>query len=138
MDQTRICLTTSDRHRLYLMLSGIGHHLRPVVPHVRDLEEELETAAVVAPAEAAPDLLTMHSRFRASDLDTGEELVYTLVYPAEGDVGAGRISVLTPAGAAALGQRVGSVIAWPVAGGVRRLRVDELLYQPEAAGDFHL
>jgi regulator of nucleoside diphosphate kinase len=138
MDQTRICLTTSDRHRLYLMLSGIGHHLRPVVPHVRDLEEELKTAAVVAPAEAAPDLLTMHSTFRATDLATGEDYVYTLVYPAEGDVAAGKISVLTPAGAAALGQHVGDVVEWPVAGGARRLRIDELIYQPEAAGDFHL
>lgn len=32
----------------------------------------------------------------------------------------------------------GDTIEWPVPSGVRRLKVDEILYQPEAAGDYDL
>jgi regulator of nucleoside diphosphate kinase len=37
-----------------------------------------------------------------------------------------------------LGYRVGSRIEWQVPSGVRRIKVEELLYQPEAAGDYNL
>jgi len=46
--------------------------------------------------------------------------------------------VLAPIGTALLGERVGAEIRWEVPAGVRRLRIEELLYQPEAAGDYHL
>ena len=45
-----------------------------------------------------------------------------------------RLSVLTPLGVRLLGFRVGDVIEWPVPCGVRRLRVERILFQPEAAG----
>ena len=41
-------------------------------------------------------------------------------------------------GAALLGYRVGDVIEWPVPSGTKTLRIEEILYQPEAAGDMHL
>ncbi|HOT00980.1 MAG TPA: transcription elongation factor GreAB, partial [Acidobacteriota bacterium] len=37
-----------------------------------------------------------------------------------------------------IGYAVGDVIEWPVPGGTRRIRIEQILYQPEAAGDFHL
>jgi len=37
-----------------------------------------------------------------------------------------------------LGYRVGDVIEWDVPKGKRRLKVEEILYQPEAAGDYDL
>ena len=82
-----------------------------------------------------PDIVTMNSRIRLTDLDSAEELVYTLVYPAEADYAAGKISVLAPVGTALLGERVGNEIVWDVPGGTRRLRIEELLYQPESSGD---
>ena len=48
------------------------------------------------------------------------------------------ISVLEPIGTALLGYRVGDIIEWKVPKGIRKIKVEELLYQPEAAGDFHL
>jgi len=35
-----------------------------------------------------------------------------------------------------IGYRVGDVITWNVPGGMRMLRVEKIIYQPEAAGDF--
>jgi regulator of nucleoside diphosphate kinase len=104
-----------------------------------ELETELGRADVVAPREIPADVVTMNSRARFVDEDTGEELEMALVYPRDADVARGRISVLAPVGAALLGLAVGQSIAWPLPhGGTRRLRVSAILYQPEAAGDLHL
>jgi regulator of nucleoside diphosphate kinase len=41
--------------------------------------------------------------------------------------------VLAPVGTALLGYREGDVIEWPTPGGVRVLKIEKLLHQPEAA-----
>ncbi len=46
--------------------------------------------------------------------------------------------MLAPIGTAMLGYEVGDVFEWAVPAGTRRLQIKEILYQPEAAGDFHL
>jgi regulator of nucleoside diphosphate kinase len=58
---------------------------------------------------------------------------YTIVMPGEADYEAGKISVLAPVGTALLGDRVGDEIAWDVPRGMRRLRIDAVRIQPEAA-----
>lgn len=133
MSEREIYVTTQDRQRLEALL------LRPSQDSdrgdLRDLVAELQRATVVAPTEIPADVITMNSSARLHDLDRGETLEYTLVYPAEADYSMGKISVFAPIGAAMLGYRVGDVIEWTVPGGLRRLRVEEVLYQPEAAGD---
>lgn len=104
----------------------------------RDLDVELRRGRVLPPSEIPPDVVTMNSRVRLTDLDSGEELTYALVYPPDADFAQEKISVLAPVGTALLGERVGSVVEWDVPAGRRRLRIEELLYQPEAAGDYHL
>jgi regulator of nucleoside diphosphate kinase len=48
----------------------------------------------------------------------------TLVMPGEADIGAGRVSVLTPVGAGLIGLREGQAIDWPDRDGTtRRLRI---------------
>ena len=41
-------------------------------------------------------------------------------------------------GAALLGSRTGEVVSFDVPVGTHRLRIERILYQPEAAGDLHL
>jgi regulator of nucleoside diphosphate kinase len=106
--------------------------------YLNRLEEELERAETVEPQEVSPDVITMRSKVRLKDLRTGEEVVYSLVFPTEADFSAGKISVLAPVGTAMLGYRRGDVIEWVVPSGLRRLRVEEVLYQPESAGAYHL
>ena len=80
----------------------------------------------------------MNSRVRASDLETERPETFTLVYHGESAMFDSRLSVLTPMGVAVLGARVGDVIEFPRRRGIRRLRIEEMLFQPEAAGDFEL
>jgi regulator of nucleoside diphosphate kinase len=65
-------------------------------------------------------------------------MVFTLVFPAEADLKQEKLSVLAPIGTAILGFKTGDEINWNVPDGSRLIKVLEVIYQPEASGDFHL
>jgi regulator of nucleoside diphosphate kinase len=132
-----IVVTEPDLLRLSRLIIGqaSGRNAR----ECEALEDELGRADVVFPSEIPSDVVTMNSRARFVDEDTGEELEMTLVYPREADLASGRISVLAPVGTALLGLSCGQSIDWPMPyGGVRRLKVSAILFQPEAAGELQL
>jgi regulator of nucleoside diphosphate kinase len=108
-----------------------------VLPYLEELDEELDRAEIVKPEEIPTDVITMNSRFRLNNLDSGEQVVYTLVFPGKADSANGKISILAPVGTAVLGYRVGDTVEWKVPAGIKRLKVKGIVYQPEAAGDYH-
>lgn len=130
-----IQITRFDKTRLVRLLRGLdsAHHAG-----AEELERELERGVEVDPVEIPPDVVTMNSTVRVTDVDTETTHVYTIVFPSDADFDAGRISILSPLGTALLGSRAGDVVTWEIANRARRLRIDALTYQPEAAGDFHL
>ena len=111
---------------------------RSHAPLVMVLEQELGRGRVVSPTGVPEGVVTMNSTVRFRDLRTGRRETYTLVYPAEANVESARLSVLAPLGTALFGANVGDVVECRTPGGVRRLKVERILYQPEAAGDYHL
>jgi regulator of nucleoside diphosphate kinase len=125
---------TSHDKRLLEELLAETEALRPDSrSDLKALAEELKRAVVVAPDQVPHDVITMHSRAELIDLDTGEMVIYTLVFPSQANIEAGNISVLAPIGAAMLGYRVNDEFEWQVPDGVRRMRVKQIHYQPEAA-----
>jgi regulator of nucleoside diphosphate kinase len=81
----------------------------------------------------------MNSRVQYEDVKTHEQGTVTIVYPADADAVSGRISVLSPVGAALLGEAEGSEVELPLPHGqTRRIRIESVLYQPEAEGDYAL
>ena len=102
--------------------------------HLALLEEHLEEAEVRPASEIGPDVVTMNSEVRVTDLATGEPMQFRLVYPRVAATASGTVSVLAPLGMAVLGRRTGEGITWEAPGGTRRIRVDEVLYQPERDG----
>jgi regulator of nucleoside diphosphate kinase len=106
--------------------------------YLNKLEAELERAEIVDPTQIPADVVTMHSKVRLKDLVSGEAKVYSLVFPKEANSSEGKISILAPIGTAILGYKRGDTIEWPVPSGVRRLKVDKILYQPEAAGNYEV
>ncbi|HEX7315455.1 MAG TPA: nucleoside diphosphate kinase regulator [Pyrinomonadaceae bacterium] len=139
VEQTTIYITELDRRRLEKLIELAGERSRRANHlYLARLEEELERAETVAPEKVPADVITMRSRVRLRDLNTDEAMVYTLVFPSEANFDEGKISVLAPVGTAMLGYRVGDSIEWEVPSGHRRLKVEELIYQPEAAGDYNL
>jgi regulator of nucleoside diphosphate kinase len=133
-----IYITEPDMNRLQGLLetgSPFGHRDKK---HLLELEDELNRARVVPAKDIPEDVITMNSKVRLKDLDSGEEVVYSLVFPGDANVSENKISILAPIGTALIGYRVGNTIEWKVPGGLRRLKVQKVLYQPERAGDYHL
>lgn len=138
MESRDVWVTDTDLERLRRLLDGARAWSPRDREHLERLHEELDRAHVVPAADIPPDVVTMNSRLRLRDLDSGREMVFTLVFPSDADSDQGRISILAPLGTAALGFRRGDTFEWRMPGRVRRFRVEEVLYQPEAAGDYHL
>jgi len=129
-----IFISEADFKRLLPIIEGMKNSR----DDLRALRTELENAEVLAPTDLPPDVISMNSKAKLRDLDSGEEMTFTLVFPGNASIEQDRISVAAPIGTAMLGQRVGDEIEWEVPAGSVRLRVEEVLYQPEAAGHHHL
>ena len=98
----------------------------------------LRTARIVEPKHLPADVVTMHSRVTFVDEDTRRQYDVTLVYPAEADFAAHRLSVLTPVGSALLGARPGQTVDFTARNGEqKRMTVQTVSYQPEANGRDH-
>lgn len=135
MAERNIVVTDQDYDRLTQLLARYAGGKR--ARECTTLEAELERAELVGATEISPDVVTMRSRVRFRDEASGDEHEATLVYPSEASWESGRISILAPVGAALLGVTTGESIVRPMPdGNEKRLRVLEVVYQPEAAGHF--
>ncbi len=129
----RIYVTEDDYEKLRGLVAGRRGRAPREAEYLDMLEQELDRAEIVEPGALPRDVITMNSEVRLRDLDSGDEKIYRLVFPSQ-TRGGNSISILAPIGTALLGYRVGDVIEWRVPRGVRRLKVLEVVYQPEAAG----
>lgn len=134
----QIFITDFDLKRLRELIADPDMSTGRNKKHINELEEELEKASVVASVDIPPTVITMNSKVILEDLDSGEKLTITLTFPSDADVDQGKISVLAPVGTAIIGYSVGSTVEWNVPGGLRRLKVKKILYQPESSGDYDL
>jgi len=105
---------------------------------IEELGAELGRATIVEIDKLPQDIVTMNSKVCVKDMDTDKDEIYQVVYPEDADIEQNKISILAPIGTAILGYKVGDVIEWKVPAGLRRLKIKKILYQPEAAKDYHL
>ncbi len=105
---------------------------------LQELEIRLASAKVVSPHEVPGDLITMHSVVQLQNADTGMEETCRLVFPRDAASKKENISILSPLGTRLLGSRINDIVETNANPLPRRYLVKALLYQPEAAGDFHL
>lgn len=133
-----IHISAYDNQRLRDLLGEARYSGYRGSEYLVDLEQELDRAKIVDPKKVPPDLVTMNSEVRLEDLETGEEMVYKLVFPEDADLSENKISILAPIGTAMLGYRVGDTFEWKVPDGISKLKIKEIIYQPEASGDYHL
>ncbi|MCS2158185.1 nucleoside diphosphate kinase regulator [Scandinavium sp. H11S7] len=135
MTRPAIIINEFDAERIDRLLERPEWATSPVAAALND---ELDRAQMCSPQEMPHNVVSMNSQVRFRDLSTQEERVRTLVFPANMTDSATQLSVLAPVGAALLGLRVGDSIHWSLPNGTEtHLEVLELLYQPEAAGEFN-
>lgn len=123
-----ITMTRSDHARL----SRLADAYSARNPDVADqLFAELERARVVADGQLRDNVVGMGSSLRFTT-DAGEDRTVTLVFPGEADIAEGKVSVLTPIGAALIGLSAGQSIDWTARDGhSHRLTVESVV---QAAG----
>jgi regulator of nucleoside diphosphate kinase len=99
---------------------------------------ELENAKITEPEKIPSNVVTMNSVVKLTFLNNQKQVCFQLVYPNEANLQENKISIFSPVATALIGYSVGDIIEWIVPAGLTKIRIDEIIYQPEASGDYHL
>jgi regulator of nucleoside diphosphate kinase len=102
------------------------------------LMNELNSAKIVSPEAIPSNVVTMNSVVKISFLNNNRQVQFQIVYPDQANVKENKISIFSPIATALIGYQVNDEIEWIVPAGLTKIRIDEILYQPEAAGDYNL
>lgn len=131
----KIILSSRDVERLESLLATLRNDTSP---HKAALEEEIARAEILEPEEVPSSVVTMNSTVRFIIESSAEEFCMTLVYPKDMHGEPDRISVLAPVGSALLGLSTGDQIEWPrPGGGLIQVKILDIVFQPERAGELH-
>ena len=112
-----------SEHRQLLALTGGG------TTAAEALLVEIERARIVPDHKLARDIVRMgsHVQYRT---DRDDLVEVELVYPVDADISAGKVSVLTPVGAALIGLRTGQSITWETRDGRKNVLTVLSVIQP--------
>lgn len=117
MSLPQIVIGEADHDRLSNLVIAASAALPDVIDF---LERELARARVVAPGALPADVVTMGGEVTFRDEQSGQVRTVRLVYPKDEDIDNGRLSILTPVGAALLGLSAGQSIDWRTRAGIER------------------
>ena len=135
MSKPPITLSSQDLDRIEALLAALPSS---ALAGKAELQAELDRAEVLPPEEMPSTVVTMNSTVKFTIKESGKEFCLTLVYPRDMDGSADLISIFAPVGSALLGLAIGDELAWPGPGGKpMTVRVTEVVYQPERAGELH-
>lgn len=102
------------------------------------LMKELDSAKIVEPEAVPSNVVTMNSIVKLSFLNNSKQIQFQIVYPDQANIKDNKISIFSPIATALIGYKIKDEIEWIVPAGLTKIRIDEILYQPEAAGDYTL
>lgn len=102
------------------------------------LMKELNSAKIVEPEAIPSNVVTMNSIVKLSFLNNNKQVQFQIVYPDKANIKENKISIFSPIATALIGYRIADEIEWIVPAGLTKIRIDDIIYQPEAAGDYDL
>ena len=138
MENSKILIiTTIDKKRL-LGTFNVRQNYSVFREYIQLIDEKLNTAKTVTSKKVPPTVVTMNSRVEVKNVSLGKAMSIELVYPDAVDPANLKISVFSPLGASILGHSQGDEFFWTGRNGKNRFLIEKILYQPEAAGDYHL
>ncbi|NMM41809.1 nucleoside diphosphate kinase regulator [Pseudoalteromonas arctica] len=130
-----LIISSLDAERLYDLMESLP---AGSFAGEKELEAELGRATIVEPKDMPSTVVTMNSTVNFIVESTQEEFTKTLVYPKNADASTDKISILAPVGSALLGLSQGDEIEWPKpSGGLIKVKIKAITYQPERAGELH-
>jgi regulator of nucleoside diphosphate kinase len=129
-----IVVTKLDYSRLNSLILNMLDDRKSNLFELNFLNIEIKRAEKIDSRRIGPDYVTMNSIIEVTFLDPRKSMILRLVYPHESNYQEGLVSVLSPLGCALLGYKAGDTISFKVPGGTQNVRIDKVIYQPEANG----
>ena len=134
-DLPNIIISKTDAKRLEDLLDAVTGDNTPIADA---LDAEISRADIVESEDIPADVVTMNSKVKFKVLSSKESFCLTLVYPKDMKDNGETISILAPVGSALLGLKEGETIVWSKpGGGTLKVQIEEVVYQPERAGELH-
>ena len=96
---------------------------------IRQLEDKLARAQVIDPSGPTPDSVRFGVTVVLLDVETEDEVTYTLVGEDESDIAKGLLSISSPIARALLGKGVDDVVRVQVPKGTREFEVREIRFE---------
>ncbi|KGX63037.1 hypothetical protein Y024_2613 [Burkholderia pseudomallei TSV44] len=129
------------RNRIYqlteLDVARLEKHAERNPRYQEMLDTLLERADIVEPNKIQANVVTMNSQIKLLDETAGQDRAWTIVYPDAANFEQGRLNVFSLVGMALLGSRCGERVKVTLPGGAdATLKIVEIVYQPEASGDY--
>jgi len=90
---------------------------------IAELEHKLATAQIIDEERMSKDEVLIGATVKLKDVDSGEELEYTLVAEEEADYSQGKISVTSPVGSGLLHHKEGQTVEIKVPAGILKYNV---------------
>ncbi len=134
----KVTLTKNDYTRIYKAITDAKNSKTINSNEAEKLLSELSKAEIVPSEKIDKDVVTMNSEVKLFFENTQKEQSFKIVYPQDANLKENKISIFSPIATALIGYRIGDEIEWIVPSGMTKIKIVELLYQPEAAGDFDL
>lgn len=133
-----LIMTNLDSSRIKQRILREKSNHQQLSNEVSILMHELKEAKIVEPSLMPPDVVTMNSIVKLSYENGAKTITIQLVYPEEANVNEQKISIFAPLAVALIGSKKGSILQWTINKKPIKLKIEEVVYQPEAAGDYHL
>ncbi|TFH43116.1 MAG: transcription elongation factor GreAB [Chrysiogenales bacterium] len=125
-DYERLCSIMNNVHMIYQLEEG----------SVETLKREMRQSRLVDPRDIRPNIVTMNSRICLKNIGNGRKEIFSLVFPEKSD-SEDSLSVFSRIGTQVIGNPIGTVVKVNHSG-EQYLMIEDILYQPESAGDYHL
>ena len=134
----KVTLTKNDYTRIYKAITDAKNSKTINSNEAEKLLSELSKAEIVSSEKIDKDVVTMNSEVKLFFENTQKEQSFKIVYPQDANLKENKISIFSPIATALIGYKIGDEIEWIVPGGMTKIKIVDLIYQPEAAGDFDL
>ena len=134
----KLILNRLDYSRIQKCINDAKQFKSINATEAESLKKELNSAKIVEPQEIPANVVTMNSIVKISFLNSDKHIEFRIVYPDQANLKENKISIFSPIATALIGYKVADEIEWIVPAGLTKIRVDEIIYQPEAAGNYNL
>jgi regulator of nucleoside diphosphate kinase len=134
----KLILNRLDYSRIQKCINDAKQFKSINATEAESLKKELNSAKIVEPQEIPANVVTMNSIVKISFLNSDKHIEFRIVYPDQANLKENKISIFSPIATALIGYKVADEIEWIVPAGLTKIRIDEIIYQPEAAGNYNL